>query len=668
MSVRRRISIILNTKTKMRHLKYIYNVVCITIVCVFVFSLCLLTSCEKGNIDRATVYTQSLKQKLKTAQMFQYSARYLDAIKMYQSVVISEPPAQINADTIAKLIDIAMTQMMNCYQSYGKPDECADYFSEMHKHHSHFIHQNLRSDLYSIFGYALSRTERMEEAEQMTDSALAIKAVNSDSKRLFRMYSYAAAVFFSNPARQEQVISLCNKALEIAKEDNSIKGEEFITSMLGLLYKRTGNIDKAVDLFHDSVDRARENGDNLAEVNACNSLAEMYLYCDLPKHALTYCTSAMQLGKNSPNITPTIKSQTYLQYGQALSALQQADSAIFYYKKAEDLLSTQPYNNGMVDVDLLMGTLLVDRNSKKDILQAVPRLKRATRFATNINRTKAFYQLARAEFVLGNNKEGEAFLDSMYVLLHKPANPIYIKGAYSFALNHYLSTNNVDKTALYSKALLDEYHNETEKNLYQKLSEMVVRYIGEARDKEFEMERIKAQNKEFYISMGLVVCVVVIFLLVILYLKNRHLAAIRIQVQNERLDKLLSDLENEKGLRGNAESRLSNLLSDDSWKGLLNITPGVLKKEGEGSFRRRFNVVYPYFMANLTTRVPNITNREEFLCMLIIMGLSNEEIERMMGVAHQSLLQSRYRLRQKLNIGKDESLETELMKLNKTVR
>ncbi|MGN1375113.1 MAG: hypothetical protein ACI4V5_01015 [Prevotella sp.] len=647
----------------MRRSSNINILVYITIVCIFVIGIFVLASCGDKGRDNAEAYTLSLKQKLKQARMFQDSAKYSDAIEVYQAVVMSEPPAQIDVDTISAIVDAAMTQMMNCYQSNGQPDECADYFLELRNRHTHFVHQFLWADMYSILGYALSRTERMKDAELITDSALTMPLDNATPKRLFRMYSYAAAVFFCNPACQERVITLCNKALEVADEDHSIKGVEFITSMLGLLYKRTGNIDKAADLFHDSVDRAHARGDDLAEANACNSLAELYLYCDLPRHALTYSASAMRLAKNAHNVTPAIMSQTYLEYGQAMCALQHTDSAIFYYKKAEDLLRTQPYNNGMVDVDLLMGTLLVDRNNKKDLVQAMPRLKWATMFATNINRTKAFYQLARAELMQGNDSGGEAYLDSMYVLLHKSVAPIYIKGAYSFALNHYLRNGNVEKIKLYSKAMLDEYHNESENNAFQKLSEMVVKYVGEMRDKELEMERIKARNKEFYGTAGLVICVVVIFLLVILYLKNRRLAAIRIQVQNEMLDKLFDDLENERNLRTNAESRLSGLLSEGSWKGLFNISPSILKKEGDGSFRRRFSAVYPNFLSHLKERVPNLTYREEFLCMLIVMGLSNEEIERVICVAHQSLLQSRYRLRHKMNIGKDASLEKELMKL-----
>lgn len=652
-----------NTLTIMRRLKHINITVFITILCIFVISVFVLSSCDNEGSDDAEVYTRTMKESLKQARMLQDSAKYADAISAYKTVVKSEPPTQIDIDTISAIIDVAMTQLMNCYQSNGQPDECADFFLQLRNRHTRFVYENLRADMYSILGYALSRTERMESAELMTDSALAIMPDNLPPRRLFRMYSYAAAVYFSNPAHQERVITLCNKALEVAAIDNSIKGVEFITSMLGLLYKRTGNIDKAVDLFHNSVDRAKENGDNLAEANACNSLAELYLYCDLPRHALTYSASAMQLLNNAHNVTPTIMSQSYLEYGQAMCALEHTDSAIFYYKKAEDLLSSQPYNNGMVDVDLLTGTLLVDRNSKKDITQAMPRLKRASMFATNINRTKAFYQLARAELTMGNERAGEAYLDTMYTLLHKSAAPLYIKGAYSFALNHYLHTGNQAKIELYSKAMLDEYHNESENNTFQKLSEMVVKYVGEMRDKELEMERIETRNKEFLAITGLVICVVVIFLLVILYLKNRRLAAIRIQVQNERLEKLLDDLENEKDLRSHAESRLSELLSDDGWKSLFNINPTILKKEGNGTFRRRFSTVYPDFLPRLKERVPNLTNGEEFLSMLIAMGLSNEEIERVISVAHQSLLQSRYRLRQKMNIGKETSLEEVLTKL-----
>lgn len=48
-------------------------------------------------------------------------------------------------------------------------------------------------------------------------------------------------------------------------------------------------------------------------------------------------------------------------------------------------------------------------------------------------------------------------------------------------------------------------------------------------------------------------------------------------------------------------------------------------------------------------------------CSYISIGLSTKEIASHLGVAPKSILMSRYRIKQKLGLGKDEGLDTYLM-------
>ena len=89
----------------------------------------------------------------------------------------------------------------------------------------------------------------------------------------------------------------------------------------------------------------------------------------------------------------------------------------------------------------------------------------------------------------------------------------------------------------------------------------------------------------------------------------------------------------------------------------MSLTPSILYKNGESKFRQRFAVLYPLFLPRLRERVPSITRREELLAMLLVLKQDNKEIAELMAIAPRSVLMLRHRLRQKIGISTDNSLE-----------
>ena len=103
---------------------------------------------------------------------------------------------------------------------------------------------------------------------------------------------------------------------------------------------------------------------------------------------------------------------------------------------------------------------------------------------------------------------------------------------------------------------------------------------------------------------------------------------------------------------------IDEMMSDkDNRQELISLTPSILHKNGESKFRQRFEVLYPLFLPRLRERVPSITRREELLSMLIVLKQDNKEIAELMAIAPRSVLMLRHRLRQKIGISTDNSLE-----------
>ena len=99
----------------------------------------------------------------------------------------------------------ALVQLMNSYQSKGEPESCVTTLQEVFEC-APVLQTICLRDYYSVLGYALSRTENIDEAEKVMLRALTLPLYEETPERYFRDYAYAAAVFFSNPNYHNEVI------------------------------------------------------------------------------------------------------------------------------------------------------------------------------------------------------------------------------------------------------------------------------------------------------------------------------------------------------------------------------------------------------------------------------------------------------------------------------
>ena len=190
----------------------------------------------------------------KKARALQRDGKHEEAIEAFMSYLAQ--PVGEDGQQLTLHIE-ALVQLMNTYQSNGELEACIPAMEKAFKSSSILQNKCLR-DFYSVKGYALSRTERMQEAEETMLKALALPLYQANPERYFRDYAYAAAVFYSNPDHQKEVIDWCQEALAQAKLCKNTSGKQWVMAMLGSLYKRNGLIDKALDFFQRSKEEALE--------------------------------------------------------------------------------------------------------------------------------------------------------------------------------------------------------------------------------------------------------------------------------------------------------------------------------------------------------------------------------------------------------------------------
>ena len=593
------------------------------------------------------------EELFKKARTLQRDGRHEEAIEAFMSYL--SQPVDVDSQQLTLHIE-ALVQLMNTYQSKGEPEACIPALEKVFKASSILQNQCLR-DFYSVKGYALSRTERMQEAEETMLKALALPLYQATPERYFRDYAYAAAVFYSNPNYRKEVVNWCEEAMAQADLCKNTSGKQWVAAMLGSLYKRNGNINKAIELFLQSKAEAEARKDDLGVLNSLHTLIDLFLDFDIPEYANQYASEAILVEKNMTKKNPMVSAQTYINKGRALYQLGESDSVCYYTEKAQELCHSLPYNSGMVDVDLLHGSLLVEKGGDS-LHWGVQKLKQVAFQGTAVNRAKAYHQLAQTYLMHENEDTAEMMLDSMYALLMHSEPPTCIPVDYKPILNHYLKSRNQKKLERYVRLMLQEQQMSKDMRLNFNLVEAIVDMKTEQKRQEVKIIQLAQANQRLWMlsCIALAVLAIIIILTFLYHQKKRY--GDQMKQVNDKLFSLMQKLS-----KSNTEGKLRTheineyLESRENRRELEALTPSVLLTDGESKFRQCFELLYPDFLPRLRKRVPSITRREEILSMLVVLKQDNKKISELLAIAPRSVLMLRHRFRQKIRTMTDNSLE-----------
>lgn len=590
------------------------------------------------------------------AKEFKSNGKYDEAIVAFKDYLLQPiGEADFTDQRVVEYTD-ALVQLMNTFQSKGDPEGCISTLKEVFKASPILQKQCLR-DFESVMGYALSRTERMKEAEESMLKALSLQLYKPTPKRYFRDFAYAAAVFYSNPKYQNEAINWCQEALKQADLCKNTSGKQWVTAMLGSLYKRNGHLNKALTLFQQSKEEAQAKNDDLGVLNSLHSLIDLFLYWETPEYANQYASEAIRVERNIKVKNPMVSAQTYINKGRALYQLGENDSVSFFTEQARKLCQTLPYNSGMVDVNLLHGTLQTEKGGDS-LLEGIKELQNVTNQGTDVNRAKAYHQLAQTYLKNNMGAMAELMLDSMYLLLTKNEEPIYIQLNYEPILNHYLKNRNHDKVEQYTKLMFHEKQVHKDQNLKFNLVESIVKLQTQQSEQELKISKLKQDNQRLWLIICITVSVIVVSCIVVYVIKQKKQHKIQMKKADEKLRLLaqqIDQLNAEEEIRAHEIKEFLKI--KDNRHELETLTPTILQTDGESKFRQYFELLYPLFLPRLREKIPSITHREELLSMLIVLKQDNKRIADLMAIAPRSVLMLRHRFRQKIGMTTELSLE-----------
>ena len=580
------------------------------------------------------------------ARKFQHEKNYDEAIGAYLTY-LSQPiiSTDLTPKKIREYTD-ALVQLMNTYQSKGDPEGCIVALHDLFRQ-SPTLQQECLRDFNSVLGYALSRTERMNEAQETIFKALTLPLYSPTPERYFRDYAYAAAVFYSNPKYYNEVTNWCLEALIQAELSDNLSGKQWVQSMLGSLYKRNGNLDKAFELYQQSKQEAQSKNDDLGVLNSLHNLVDLFLYWDIPQYANIYASEAVKFENNMKLQNPMVSAQTYINKGRALYQIGQLDSISYYNEQARQICDSLPYNSGMVDVDLLNGIIMTETGDER-LDSGISFLQNVARKGTVTNRAKAYHQLAQTYLKHNQNLKAEFMLDSLYQLInYNEFHPLILHIDYEPIISHYRKTRNMVKADEYVQLLLEEQRYFKENRVNTSLVGAIVDFQTDKNVQDIKISQLTLANQRLWLIILLIVTVIVILLTVLIILN-----------QKEKITSIVNALNESDSKNKIAAQEIQEFLDvKNNRQELQTLTPVILKENGETKFRQCFDLLYPIFIHRLRERVPSITRREELVSMLIALKQDNKMIADLLGIAPRSVLMLRHRFRQKIGLNTEYSLE-----------
>lgn len=610
-----------------------------------------------------------MKKILDSAMMDRKDGNKDNSILLLKKCI--EMPGKETGVKSAELVSEAMIQLYNTYQWAERWHDGAEWFDSLYRHPSAFIAENCQRNLSVFTAMSLSRDNRDSIAEEIIEKALCLPAHNYTLWKYFRDYAYASAILYTDIMKTDKAIEYAEKALGFARQCESSKdekepnGKSYVISILGNLYKRSGRLKEGASLIKDGIADAVERKDTMAQINGYNALTEMMLYWNIGIQANIYSQKAMSLlDKYSGLIEDPLVAAISFAYRGRVKTLQKSDSVLYFWSKAEEISRKMPYTFGMDELDLLVSEYCIE--ACDSFPEARRRLQRAAANSSRDIASKAYYQLARISLKEGNEAAAVAYADSMLMARESTQRKPLIPGGNAFGLSLALKNNDDDKIRLFSKALVEEYEDNTDPMNTRQLIEIVARhYLGE---KEIEVSMEKARMKNTVTAMAVILAgsiLVAIFMTITMIYRNR-LAKTRQLLLKQRLDSLLSSnsnirksLEKEQKRNSEIQSNLDLVMSSSVERQKIgaDAISKVKTPDGLGDFLVRFNILYPSFIPNLKRQAPDIGKREQLLCMLMILGCDTEQISNLMCVATKSVNMARWRLRKKLGLASDQSLD-----------
>lgn len=531
-----------------------------------------------------------------------------------------------------------------------------------------FLKQYALPELIAIRSHFYLMTGQADRAVELADSFCLLPRIK-EAEHFMRYNEMAATTYFSD-GNNPKAIHLFEQVVEAYRQGGPSKNIGRTMSWLAVSYHRAGRYEDAVRQNLEAIAFYEQATEDRSTVVAFNEQALLYQELGMYEQALEMnrraMNSALRNGMYNLGDAYRTRSDIYRILGER--------DSVFYYLHQSVATSAEFQNiYGIYGGKLeLLDAYQLYPDSMAKALALIPELCADSAQIPQSMKAVLFFYLGKTLMKAGKPREGIAELEkaagnyeAMDLLVDEQRVRAYLMDYYQRTGEHRLLA------AAYPRyvALQDTLQNE---KITRALAAANIRFATQQKEQQNKLltaeVALKDSRLRSYAWIGTSLLLIALGAGCWFWMRQRSLklhlrlqeqekemAANRLHDQEERLRQLITSRQelnnhNEELLRQLAEIQATHEKTCDLDRVMESLQPRLLTPVEEEQFRSSFAGLYPSALNRLRTFCPKVTRADELLCMLIVLKQTNEEMARTLGISRNSVTQSRYRLRMKMDL------------------
>jgi tetratricopeptide (TPR) repeat protein/DNA-binding CsgD family transcriptional regulator len=401
-------------------------------------------------------------------------------------------------------------------------------------------------------------------------------------------------------------------------------------------------------------------------------IGEVLFHCHDYEKSIYYTHKGIDIYDDTSARSDYFRARFYNTIGQNYEKLYQLDSALCYYKKSLQLSDkvNDPVwigiNNGFIG-DVLFKTKQFDK--------ALPHLQ--LNYAINktreqVHAAKSLQYIARINLVNGKTDSALLNVKEALRLMEVAGAGYYLQQknfldlVYQATAEVYHAKGNIDSFYRYNQ-LYTTLHDSIEN--VATLSSMKITALRienenslraiETLQKERRTEILK---RNFAIIAIMLVSVILFMYVNRMRLRQSHknqIAAAELKSAREQMEIFTANITEKSTLVEKLNHQLADKALSSEQSRLLDdiASHTILTEDDWNNFKRIFERVYPGFFVKLKQKAPDITVAEQRMAALTRLNITSRQMAAILGISVDSVHKTRQRLRQRLHIHGEGSLE-----------
>jgi len=516
-----------------------------------------------------------------------------------------------------------------------------------------------------------------------TDSATAVQflhrleSVSNNSNAYFKARFYCLTInvksLFQPDNDHTQLILLTRKALNEAFNTDDESLIAFTYFMCGTLMASIREMEYTVTYLLNGQETYDRIGQPAREqYYKWIIIGEVLFHCHEFDKSIYYTRKGIEIYDDSSARADYFRARFFNTIGQDYEKLSKLDSALWYYEKSLQLSNKVNdsvwigINNGFIG-DVLF--------KKKEYGKALPHLQ--INYAFNKARetahaAKSLQYIARID--LEHGKMDSALLKARQSLrLIETSNAgsylqqkDFLDLVYQTNAEVYRTKGNIDSFYHYN-----QLHTALHDSIQQvaTLSSMKMTQLRIENENNFRATKAlqKERRTENLKRNFLIVFITLVFVILFLYINRMRLkhslknqiAEAELKSAREQMEIFTTNIKEKTNLVEKLNQQLeSKHVSSEQSKLLQDIAnQTILTDDDWNNFKRLFEKIYPGFFVNLKQMAPDITSAEQRMAAITRLNITGRQMASMLGISVDSVHKTRQRLRQRLHIQGDETLE-----------